>query len=192
MPRRSHPRRHRARRESVSQLQPDYKVRGEIAELAFAHRAASLGLIVSKPYGDSAPYDFVVEGNGVLRRVQVKSASAKDGNTYHINAGYGASNKRRYRTDQIDVLAAHVVPEDAWYLIPRAELGGRKTIRVAPHVAGRRRGFERWRERWSVLGAEEPEIKKKQPQDPSTRTATAPSAGADEQPSQHSLRLTIW
>lgn len=130
----------------------DQKRNGEVAELCFAHRAAQLGLIVSKPYGDSAPYDFVVEGGGELRRVQVKSASVMDGSSYHVNAGRGASSKRGYRPNEIDVLAAYVAEEEAWYLIPRAELGGRKTIRVASRVAGSRGGFEQWRERWSVLG----------------------------------------
>ncbi|HXE91072.1 MAG TPA: group I intron-associated PD-(D/E)XK endonuclease [Terriglobales bacterium] len=135
----------------------DQKRNGEVAELCFAHRAAQLGLIVSKPYGDSAPYDFVVEGGGKLRRVQVKSASVVDGNSYHVNAGHGASNKRQYGPRQVDVLAAYVAPEEAWYLIPREKLGGRKTIRMAPHREGNGR-LERFRERWTVLGAPQREL----------------------------------
>jgi len=34
------------------------KLRGEWAELHFILRAIALGLILSKPYGDSAPYDL--------------------------------------------------------------------------------------------------------------------------------------
>ncbi|MGH9494656.1 MAG: group I intron-associated PD-(D/E)XK endonuclease, partial [Candidatus Sulfotelmatobacter sp.] len=37
------------------------KRRGELAELAFTLKAASLGLGVSKPYGDSERYDVIVD-----------------------------------------------------------------------------------------------------------------------------------
>ena len=35
------------------------KIHGELAELAFLFKAASLGIAVAKPYGDSLPYDFM-------------------------------------------------------------------------------------------------------------------------------------
>ncbi len=38
------------------------KLLGEEAECAFAWQAMKHGLIVAKPYGDSAPYDFIVQG----------------------------------------------------------------------------------------------------------------------------------
>src|SRR5579864_7341802 len=37
------------------------KRRGELAELAFTLKAASLGFGVAKPYGDSERYDFIVD-----------------------------------------------------------------------------------------------------------------------------------
>jgi len=37
------------------------KRRGELAELAFAHKASALGFKVAKPYGTSERYDFVVD-----------------------------------------------------------------------------------------------------------------------------------
>jgi len=37
------------------------KARGEWAELGFMTRAAELGLRVTKPWGDNAPYDLAVE-----------------------------------------------------------------------------------------------------------------------------------
>ena len=47
------------------------KVIGEWVELRFMSRAADKGLTISKPYGDSAPFDFVV-GRRKLHRVQVR------------------------------------------------------------------------------------------------------------------------
>ena len=49
------------------------KRRGEWAEMRFMTRAAERGLTVSKPWGDSAAYDFTVEHRGRLLRVQIKS-----------------------------------------------------------------------------------------------------------------------
>ena len=48
-----------------------YKLQGELVELRFLARAAELGLRVSKPYRDSAPYDFLVESGGTVFKVQV-------------------------------------------------------------------------------------------------------------------------
>ena len=39
----------------------DLKLQGELIELAFLHKAVSLGFAVAKPYGDSERYDFIVD-----------------------------------------------------------------------------------------------------------------------------------
>ena len=82
------------------------KQRGEVAELAFLHRAAALGLGVLKPLGDSLPYDVAVDNGRRLLRVQVKSASRPHRGVYEINAGRGRNVKRAYTSRDIDFLAA--------------------------------------------------------------------------------------
>ncbi len=52
------------------------KQRGELAEIAFLHKAANLGFGVAKPYGDSERYDFILDSGERLWRVQVKSVAA--------------------------------------------------------------------------------------------------------------------
>src|SRR5216684_8264623 len=47
------------------------KRRGEMAEAAFLHKASSLGFGVSKPWGDSEPYDLIVDSGSGLWRIQV-------------------------------------------------------------------------------------------------------------------------
>src|SRR5690349_10708704 len=91
------PSRARRRRHSASRPIPAYqrelntKRRGELSELAFVYKAASLGFGVAKPYGDSERFDFILISRGwpegdKLFRVQVKStATLKDG-FYHVNA----------------------------------------------------------------------------------------------------------
>ncbi len=51
----------------------DKKNLGELAELAFMRRAASLGFAVAKPWGDSDRYDVIVRFDKMCWRVQVKS-----------------------------------------------------------------------------------------------------------------------
>ena len=62
----------------------DRKRRGELSELAFIYKATGLGFNVSKPYGDSSRYDFIVEHLGRLSKVQVKSTTRCDG-AYYLN-----------------------------------------------------------------------------------------------------------
>jgi len=128
------------------------KRQGEWAEVCFLARALHLGCHVSKPYGDSAPYDFLVDMRGTLKRVQVKSVAFKDGKNFHITAGHGLK-KRAYHTGELDLIAAYIIPCDAWYIIPLAALGGVRAVWFAPHRPSRRK-FECFREAWHLLGSE--------------------------------------
>src|SRR5579859_7112877 len=93
------------------------KQRGEMAEAAFLARAASLGLLVSKPWGESSRYDLIVDNGKRLLRVQVKSAHrAGPYGGYTIQAH--GNTRKVYDASEIDLLAAYVVPVDAWYLVP--------------------------------------------------------------------------
>jgi hypothetical protein len=49
------------------------KAKGDLAELAFLHKAASLGFGVAKPYGDNEHYDFILDSGERFWRVQVRS-----------------------------------------------------------------------------------------------------------------------
>ena len=62
------------------------KRQGELAELAFMSKAASLGFGVAKPYGDSERFDFILSWNRHLWRVQVKSTRTAKRGVYEISA----------------------------------------------------------------------------------------------------------
>ena len=130
----------------------DRKRQGEIAELAFMHMAMERGFAVSKPYGDSTRYDFIVEGEGKLTRVQVKSTSQLFQGGYFLNAqrrlNWGVCP---YDQEEVDVIAAYVTPENAWYVIPVAALKSRKSLRVYPHRPTKDWKWGRFRERWELL-----------------------------------------
>ncbi len=127
------------------------KERGEYAELLFLQRALRLGYVVSKPYGDSAPYDFVVGGSRRrLKRVQVKSLwwQGQDGR-YAVAAGCRAHP--RYTAEHIDVLAVYLAPKEVWYIIPVEAFAPRTSLTLRPWDAEQDE-WRKFREAWWRLG----------------------------------------
>jgi hypothetical protein len=126
------------------------KQRGEMAEAAFLARAAALGLLVSKPWGESSRYDLIVDNGRRLLRVQVKSShrAGKDG-AYTFHA-YGHA-MRPYDASEIDLLAAYVVPADAWYLFPVEEFRKYKAMSLFPGSRRRLSKLEKFRENWGIV-----------------------------------------
>jgi hypothetical protein len=124
-----------------------YKLQGELVELRFLARAAELGLRVSKPWGDSAPYDFLVESGGEVFKVQVKSTGYQ---ATKCNAYVCAINQQgaRYSRKDIDFIAAYLRTEDAWYIIPFSAISGRE---VSLNPRFRRNKYRRYREAWDLL-----------------------------------------
>jgi hypothetical protein len=55
---------------------------------------------------------------------------------------------------QIDFVAAYVVPEDSWFIIPAAEIRG-KTLFLPPKKRAARSRYGKYREAWHLLGAVE-------------------------------------
>jgi len=122
------------------------KRRGEWAESVFTARAAEYGLPVSKPLGDSNTFDCVVGRPGKFVAVQVKCTMAE----LPGGKGYGCaikSNNKAYAAGAFDFLAAYVIPEDVWYIIPENLVRGRQLMSLSS-PAGK---FEQYREAWHLL-----------------------------------------
>lgn len=124
----------------------DHKRRGEWAESVFMARAAENGLPVSKPVGDSDTFDCVVGRPGKFVGVQVKCTMAV------LQTGKGfvcavKSNNKTYRAGAFDFVAAYVIPEDAWYIVPAKLIRGQQSICLCS-PEGR---YEQYREAWHVL-----------------------------------------
>jgi PD-(D/E)XK endonuclease len=130
------------------------KLRGEWAEVHFLARACELGLRVSKPYGDCLPYDFIVEHRGRMFRVQVKSTSYQSPGYTGYKCFVKPTKGKRYAADMIDFIAAYVLPEDVWYIIPFSEVTGASTVRLDPRNSRNR--YRRYREAWDLLLAQVP------------------------------------
>src|SRR2546427_12649730 len=86
----------------------NFKQRGEWVEMLFMARAVREGLQVSKPYGESASYDFIVESGSLCSRIQVKSTLTRTHNGFVCNLRCSAS--RTYDLGSFDFAAVHVIP----------------------------------------------------------------------------------
>ncbi|MGA2744460.1 MAG: group I intron-associated PD-(D/E)XK endonuclease [Candidatus Sulfotelmatobacter sp.] len=133
------------------------KRRGELAELAFVWKAMRLGYMVSKPWGDSDRYDFIVDAKGWLSRVQVRSTECRLGpRGYAVHASVYVGEKIVGLTaDDIDVLVAYIVPLDVWYVVPVKAFAPRKNLWFYPEGSKKGSMFEEFREAWGVMEGEE-------------------------------------
>jgi hypothetical protein len=132
------------------------KKRGEWVELLFMACAASLGFTVSKPWGDSARFDFIVTWRHTSNRIQVKSTQLFARGAYiAVITPYRRDRRGRYiprpytRAD-IDFFAIYVIPKDTWYIIPRAALPPSRTnLFLNPSAPGNR--YFAFKEAWPLL-----------------------------------------
>jgi len=124
----------------------DPKLRGEWVESVFVARANEEGLAVSKPWGDSKSFDFVVGKPGRFVGVQVKST------TFKLGGGYSCAvkhNNQTYARGSFDFVAAYVIPEDVWYIVPAEKMENRETMIICSD--SKQALYEEYREAWHLL-----------------------------------------
>ena len=126
------------------------KKRGEWAELCFAMRAIERGLRLSRPWGESTGYDFAVEQAGRFVRVQVKSTIFREGGGYSCSM---KDSRGPYRRNKFDFVAAYVIPEDVWYIIPAKKVWRKWSIHLQPGLA--RAKYSSYEEAWWLLYGDE-------------------------------------
>src|SRR4051812_36070332 len=110
----------------------DSKRRGELAELAFMRKAASLGFAVAKPWGDSDRYDVVVRFDKTFWRVQIKSVLGKSPLRSYYRVRTMDSRKHTYSANDIDFLVAYIFAVDIWYVIPAHMVENKKSLCLTP------------------------------------------------------------
>jgi hypothetical protein len=143
-----------------------FKQRGEWVELQFMAQAARRRFAITRPWGETQSYDVGIEHGANFLRVQVKST------TYRVGAGYlcqfkpNHKNKLDYSLKEIDLFAAYVIPEDAWYLIPAVLLLGKRRRTMAmlcplsPPAKKACYRYECYREAWGLLTKSRTELAK--------------------------------
>ena len=153
---------------------PHPKLRGEWAELRFQLRAAEHGLILAKPCGDCAPYDFIVacperaitgqracperansDRRGHFLRVQVKCTVFHRGNSYKCHLDH---NGIPYTPAQIDFFAIYVIPADTFYILPLAATNNQPDILLTPHRQNAK--YAQYKEAWHFLMGERRTLRK--------------------------------
>ena len=129
------------------------KRRGSQYESAFVTQALKRGLDILEPYGDYMPYDVMVQNaDGRIQRVQVKGTNSQIKNKpgYKVIAASGNATKTPINSDEVDVLAAYVEPEDTWYVTPVKKLTGHVSVYLNPNTKQNGR-YEVWKEAWNVF-----------------------------------------
>jgi hypothetical protein len=127
------------------------KKRGEWAELVFAMRAIEQGLHLCRPWGESSGYDFAVDQGARIVRVQVKST------IFHEGEGYSCTLKDSrgpYKKNSFDFVAAYVIPEDLWYILPEKKVRGMWSVGLHPELEVSKYG--EYEEAWHLLRGESP------------------------------------
>lgn len=122
----------------------DCKQKGNLTELQCLAAFTELGYTVSIPYGDCARYDFIVDINNILYRVQCKTSSLKEEGVYIFSCRSTTANRssvisRSYSAEEIDFFATMI--EGKCYLVPVSQTGSRdKTLRFTIPKNGQKVG----------------------------------------------------
>jgi hypothetical protein len=127
--------------------------RGDLGEVAFVHKAMSLGYVVGKPYGQMHRYDFMVEGGNRLWRVQVKTSTCMRDGRYQLCV-QRITHRRvvAYKKSELDFVVAYLMPEQAWYVLPISVIAGRRSLLLAPPGFRGKNRLAQYLEAWHLLG----------------------------------------
>ncbi|MGD0568966.1 MAG: group I intron-associated PD-(D/E)XK endonuclease [Candidatus Sulfotelmatobacter sp.] len=143
---------------------PNTKLTGERSEAAFLYQASQRRFAISKPWGDSERYDFILDNRLPpeacpqrsrrvhLFRIQVKCTDSLRADAYETRATYSVGRRHiAYTKRDIDFIAAHVVPLNIWYIIPVEVCTPQPMLRFYPHRNAKLMRLELYREAWHLL-----------------------------------------
>jgi hypothetical protein len=111
------------------------KSKGDIAVGNAIRYYITSGCEVSLPIGDKREYDFIVEKDGLLSKVQVKYAGLyKDSNSCKVGLRITGGNQsfnysKKYSNDSFDILFVYTEKGDS-YSIPWKNITSRNEINI--------------------------------------------------------------
>ena len=123
----------------------DQKRDGEAAEAVFLSKATGFGFEVAKPWGDSSRFDFILHTGSRCWRAQVKSTCSHEQFRWRVTLSNGP-----YLKEDIDFLAAYIVPYNAWYILPADVFCNRSAFWFSPQRWSTSQ-FELYREAWCLM-----------------------------------------
>lgn len=122
------------------------KATGEISEVAVVLQLMRAGYDVSRPFGDNARYDLMIDDGARLLRVQVKTGRLRAGTVQFATSSsqlHRGRGRRHYR-GACDVFAVYCPDLDAVYLVPVDAVGAVESrLRIDPPRNGQAVGV-RW------------------------------------------------
>lgn len=105
--------------------------KGIVTELQVATYLLQAGYNVSQPFSQDSKYDLIVDVNGKLLRLQVKTARLASNNSITFNCRSTTTNvrncqSRRYSKNDIDYFATYW--DNKAYLVPVSECSTQKSL----------------------------------------------------------------
>ena len=100
---------------------------GNIGEIRAIYEFTKLGYVVCKPLTNNNKYDLVVEKNGSMKRVSVKTSRYSRRGGYGVQLSTNGGNTKlntinRRKCDDFDILFV-LTDDDCCYVIPTDSLG---------------------------------------------------------------------
>lgn len=110
----------------------DTLIIGRLTEAKVLQYFTELGYVVSLPFGGQARYDYLIDVNGKIIRVHVKTSQLKEGCIYFSTSSshyiQGHHLHTEYTKDDIDYFVTEY--QNQYYMIPVEECGRAKRLRI--------------------------------------------------------------
>lgn len=109
---------------STAELTMDTKLKGDIAEQETVLQGLKRGWGVLKPVGDRLPYDLVFDVEGVLVKIQVKSAWLDESSLNYVVDNRRTKTNRRdmireaYQSSDFDFAVIYIAGKNIFYVFP--------------------------------------------------------------------------
>lgn len=121
------------------------KEKGNLTEVLCLAEFTKLGLKTSIPYGENCRYDFILDVNGHLLKIQCKTShkiESLEGFEFKCESVVVTRTKTvcsKYTLNEIDFFAT--VDEGQCYLVPVEECGTKKVLRYCYPRNGQKKGI---------------------------------------------------
>ena len=122
-------------------MQVDTRVKGELTEIKCQLYCLENGYIVSKPILDNARYDMILDYNGKLYRIQIKTSrwmsEEHEGIIFNCKSQHsisGGNKIMKYSPEEIDFFMTEF--ENEYYLIPCEKTKTEMRLRFKPTKNG--------------------------------------------------------
>jgi PD-(D/E)XK nuclease superfamily protein len=106
----------------------------------------------SKRYNQTEHHQNFYRPRQPLLRIQVKSSTQMIHGLYRINSGRRLNGRVvPYKLSEIDFIAAHIIPEDSWFILPLAHVLGQVSLLFRPKKSRQPGLYDNYREAWHYL-----------------------------------------